>query len=78
MTHYITNEGEHIEARDARTLVRKLRESAHHHSNTDREFMVEVAERCKMQNADWIIPTDTVERFVDGLVTYGLVKPAGG
>ena len=77
MPRYITNEGEIIEARDARHLVEKLRRQSYSKFATTADYMRDMAERMTLIDAKVHIDTRSPERFVSGLIDTGFLKIKG-
>jgi hypothetical protein len=73
MTTYITDDGEEFLAETHEELVHALRESSRTASASDREYMVEVAERISAQ-AGIAINTRNATEFVAALIAVGFVK----
>lgn len=74
---YKTNDGELITGANARELIQALRTLSRDPEPTTKAFMIAMAERAKQQIGMNLVPTDTEEGFILGLVEAGLLKEEG-
>ena len=70
----MNSDGEIFDADDAGDLVHQLCEASLAGAKSDKEYMIGFAKRAKMVN-DAIVPTDSVENFVQSLIEMGELKP---
>lgn len=73
MKIYVTQDGEFIEAKDSKVLVRALRESAMFPVAGDAEFMRDVSDRIKASTGK-VVRTGNADEFVEDLIAAEFVK----
>lgn len=73
MATYTTNDGDKFEAATALDVVQYLRSTGWTEAKDDAGYMEEMAKRVKAQSGA-VVPTNTPELFVAGLLAAEMIK----